>query len=258
LNIFKRARIRYILHRHQIPHPLWLQIAENLNVLQGLSAVEKAHLRELTTLFLYEKNFIGAQDLNLTDAMRITIAIQACLPILRLGLSCLSGWTDIIVYPGPFRVTRDIIDTAGVVHRQENILSGESWSRGPVVVSWADVEEDVKAIRRGHNVVIHEIAHKLDALNGNTNGYPPLHYQMSAPQWTATLSEAYQFLLQRLDHRQYSGINPYAASSPAEFFAVVSEYFFCLPDVLHAEFADVYQQLQLYYRQNPLQRLHSE
>ena len=256
MNIFRRARIRYILHRHAISHVLWLEITDQLSLLRGMTAVEKAHLRELATLFLHEKNVIGAQDFQLTDFIRVSIAVQACLPILQLGLSCLSGWTDLIVYSGPFYVNRESVDVAGVVHHQEQFLSGESWSRGPLIVSWMDVEQAMTDSHSGCNVVIHEIAHKLDALNGSTNGFPPLQYGMSVTQWTAALTDAYEGLVQRLEHRHSSKINPYAASSPAEFFAVVSEYFFCSPALLYSQYPEVYRQLRLYYRQHPMQRMH--
>lgn len=256
MNIFKRARIRYILHRHAVPHKLWLDIVESLTVLQGMSSVEKACLRELSTLFLYEKNFVAARGLTLTQSMRVIIAAQACLPLLRLGFNCLSGWTDIIVYPGAFRVSRDSVDAAGVVHHQEQVLSGESWSRGPLILSWADVERDMLESHSGRNVVIHEMAHKLDALNGSSNGFPPLHSDMPIPRWTEVMSHAYQSLTLGLEQHCHAFINPYAASSPAEFFAVISEYFFCAPETLHSHFAEVYRQLQCYYRQNPLLRRH--
>ena len=116
MNIFKRARIRYILHRHAIPLDQWLEVTEKLPVLLGLTAVEKAHLRELTTLFIHEKQFAGVQELQLTDAMCLIIAVQACLPVLRLGLGYLTGWCEIVVYPRAFRVSRDNRDAAGVVH----------------------------------------------------------------------------------------------------------------------------------------------
>ncbi|HEY8158642.1 MAG TPA: M90 family metallopeptidase [Methylobacter sp.] len=258
MNIFKRARTRYILHRHAIGHDLWSGAVEKLPLLQGMTAVEKAHLRELSTLFLYEKKFFGAQAFVLTDAMCLTIAIQACLPVLGLGIGCLSGWTEIIVYPEAFRISRDETDEAGVVHHQEQALTGESWSRGPLILSWDEVERDRQDSQSGRNVVIHEIAHKLDTLNGSANGYPPLHYQMDVTRWTASLSTAYQSLVRQVDHRHLTCINPYAATNPAEFFAVISEYFFCAPETLHTHFADVYQQLKLYYRQDPLRRVHHE
>lgn len=258
MNFFKRARTRYILHRHAIAHALWAEVAEKLACLQGMTAVEKAHLRELSTLFLHEKKFFGAHELHLTDAMRVTIAIQACLPVLGFGIGCLSGWTEVIVYPGAFRIARDDRDAAGVVHHQEQALIGESWSRGPLILSWDDVERDMQGKQSGRNVVIHEIAHKLDVLNGSANGYPPLHYGMDVTQWAASLSAAYQSLVRRVEHHHRACIDPYAATNPAEFFAVISEYFFCAPEILHAHFAEVYQQLRLYYRQDPLSRVHCE
>lgn len=257
MNIFKRAHIRYILHRHAISHGLWLDVEKNLALLQGMTAVEKAHLRELTTLLLHEKHFVGVQGLLLTEMMCLIIAVQASLPILNLGIGCLSGWTDVIVYPGPFRVSRDTMDEVGVVHHQEQVLIGEAWSSGPLIVSWADVERDMLDARSGRNVVIHEIAHKLDGLNGSTNGFPPLHHGMSIPEWTAVFSEAYQTLRVSVEKHHYINIDPYAATSPAEFFAVISEVFFCSPETLQTHFADIYQQLRLYYRQHPLSRRHS-
>ena len=254
MNIFKRARIRYILHRYAIAYDLWAEVTEKLAVLQGITAVEKAHLRELTTLFLHEKRFVGAQGLQLTEVMCLMIATQACLPVLKLGMGCLSGWTDIIVYPGAFRVSRDEIDSAGIVHHQEQALIGESWSRGPLILSWEHVEMDNQGEHSGRNVVIHEIAHKLDRLNGTANGFPPLHSRMPITEWTAALSTAYESLVQRVEHHHRVCINPYAATSPAEFFAVTSEYFFCAPEVLHAHFKAVYQQLEFYYRQKTLLR----
>lgn len=254
MNILKRARIIYLLHRHSIDHRLWESTIKNLPLLQGLTAVEKAHLRELSTLFLHEKNIVGVQGIQITAPMRITIAAQACLPILQLGIALLDGWRDIIVYPDAFRVNRDETDENGVVHHGDRVLSGESWSAGPVILSWRDIELDKQLTQQGHNVIVHEIAHKLDMLNGKANGMPPLHTTMAPPQWTAALSAAYRQINARLDQHRQICVNPYAASSPAEFFAVFSEYFFCAPQILQTHFPAVYRQLRQYYRQDPLCR----
>ncbi|MCK9605555.1 MAG: zinc-dependent peptidase [Methylomonas sp.] len=253
MNFIKRAKTRYILHRHAIQHDVWHAVTDRLEILRGLTAVEKAHLRELSTLFLHQKTIIGI-DFPVTDEIRVTVAAQACLPILYLGLELLSGWTDIVIYPAAFHVNRDEIDDSGVVHRQARLLSGEAWSRGPVVLSWDDVEQDIRYIHHGHNVIIHEIAHKLDMLDGSSNGMPPLHFKMPIPEWTTALSEAYALLRQRVQQHELTCVNPYAASSPAEFFAVFSEYFFSAPQILARHFPLVYQQLQQYYRQDPLSR----
>lgn len=254
MNWLKRARLRYILHHHPIHPSTWQEITANIAVFHRLTAVEKAHLRELATLFLYEKKLVGVQGQDITDAMRIIIAALACLPVLGLGFGCLAGWTEVVVYPAAFRVRREEMDYAGVVHQHERSLCGESWSHGPLILSWDDIEHDIRPKPSGRNLVIHEIAHKLDMLNGPADGYPPLHYDMPVAPWSAALGAAYAQLVRRFEQRQRTCIDPYAAASPAEFFAVVSEYFFCAPEILRTEFAAVYEQLSLYYRQNPLLR----
>ncbi|MGR8934689.1 MAG: M90 family metallopeptidase [Gammaproteobacteria bacterium] len=256
MNIFRRMRVRYLLRRHALPHRLWWSVCASLAVLQGLSAVEKAHLRVLCTLFLRQKKFVAAQELPLTAAMRLAIAAQACLPILKLGLEMFSEWSTVIVYPDAFRIDRDVTDEHGIVHRQREVLCGESWERGPLIVSWATVEKDrLYGSTQGHNVVIHEIAHKLDMLDGSANGIPPLHYRMPVTAWSDAFSNAYARMQMRLEEHRQPFLDAYATVNPAEFFAVVSEYFFAAPDILHGHFPDVYRQLRLYYRQDPLQRL---
>jgi Mlc titration factor MtfA (ptsG expression regulator) len=254
MNWLKRARLHRILRNHPIPLLFWREAIRGCAPLQSLSAVEKARLRTLATVFLYEKTFSGAQGLVLTDGMCTLIAALACLPVLGLGFGCLAGWREVIVYPAAFRVRHEETDEAGVVHDRELHLSGESWSHGPLILSWDEIEQDLGEPEAGLNVVIHEIAHKLDMLNGPADGYPPLHYRMPVAAWSAAFSAAYEQFVRRVDHGYRTLIDPYAADSPAEFFAVVSEYFFCAPDILQAEFAAVYEQLTLYYRQNPLLR----
>lgn len=258
MNVFKRARIRYILHRHAIPHVLWCEISDNLSLLSGLTAVEKAHLRELTTLFLHEKNFVGAHQLQIIDSMAVTIAIQACLPILNLGFSYLSGWTDIIVYPAAFHISRDTMDAQGIMHHEEKDLTGESWLHGPLIVSWDEVQQDTLNSQLGNNVVIHEVAHKLDMLNGSANGFPPLHSSMDVSEWTHVMNSTYQALVKRVDQQHRVAINAYASTSPGEFFAVCSECFFCTPEIIYTHFGAIYEQFQKYYRQDPLLRLHGK
>ena len=254
MNFFKRLRTRYILHRFAIKHDSWQAAIQELNLLQGLSSVEKAHLRELSTLFLHQKSIVGI-NIPITEAMRVKIAAQACLPIMHLGLGLLAGWTEIIVYPSAFCTVRDEMDEYGIVHHNERVLIGEAWERGPLVLSWEDIEHDRICGYQGHNVIIHEVAHKLDMLNGRCNGMPPLHYHMSIPEWTSAFSEAYSELQQTLDHYHNTCVNAYAATSPAEFFAVFCEYFFCAPEVLRMHYPNVYEQLRFYFRQDPFSRM---
>jgi hypothetical protein len=243
---FKRIRTYYILKKKGLPDHLWLQITNKLPLLASLDATEKARLRVLSTLLIHQKSFFGANELKITLEMKIAIAAQACLEILELGLDSFNGWQEIIVYPAAFKVERETQDEIGLVSKEKNVLSGEAWGQGPVILSWDDVERDSYTLREGHNVVIHEFAHKLDMLNGRANGMPPLHPTMEISQWTESLSRAYAHLIERLKHH-HNEINPYAATNPAEFFAVMSEYYFTAPQILIQYYPKVYHELRAYY-----------
>ena len=194
-------------------------------IFKGLSAVERARLRELTTLFLHRKAINGVQGLTLTTEMAIAVAAQACLLILNLDIDSYDGWVEVVIYPGAFRVDRDSTDSMGLVTRQNRVLSGVSWLRGPVILSWDDVASGLTA-PSGHNVVVHEFAHKLDMLDGSANGVPLLHSGMARQAWVTAFSEAFNRLQHLASYGYQLDFNAYGATSPAEFFAVASEYFF--------------------------------
>jgi Mlc titration factor MtfA (ptsG expression regulator) len=215
-------------------------------LLASLDAVQLAKVRVLSTLFIHRKTFFGAHNLEVTLEMKIIIAAQACLEILELGIDSFEGWSEIIVYPAAFKVEKEVQDDYGLVSMENNVLSGEAWGQGPVILSWEDVERDSFTLREGHNVVIHEFAHKLDMLNGRANGMPPLHPNMEISEWTKSLSSAYAHLMKRLEHH-HQEINPYAATNPAEFFAVMSEYYFTAPKTLIKHYPKVYRELKAYY-----------
>ncbi|HUQ74771.1 MAG TPA: zinc-dependent peptidase, partial [Burkholderiales bacterium] len=139
-------RRRRVLDKHRIDDALWAKATAGLDFVPA-----SPKLRELVLLLLAEKEFTGAHGLELTDEMRVSIAAQACLPILELGLDWYAGWRGIVVYPGDFRVRREEVDEAGVVHEWEDDLAGEAMPGGPVVLSWDALARD-PAI----NVVIHE------------------------------------------------------------------------------------------------------
>lgn len=209
----------------------------------------------MASRFLQTKAFSGAGGLQVTDQMQDLIAAQACLLILELDLSYFDGWQEIIIYPQPFIVRRDETDSAGLVHEMQQVLGGEAWGRGPVILSWSDIEPEMDYYRDGTNVILHEFAHKLDMLNGDANGMPPLHASMQRKTWTQVFSQAYEQLNQQLASHHHTSINPYAAENPAEFFAVTTEYFFEEPQRLHQAYPDVYAQMHRFYRQDPLSRI---
>lgn len=243
----RRWRMRRILKRHPIPHHVWQSVTKRMLVLKGLDAVQMAHLREMATWFLDQKSINGAQGLDVTLSMKVAVAAQACLLILNLGETHFDGWVEVILYPAAFRVKHVQLDNIGLVRNEASALTGESWLRGPVILSWDDVARDAYHGEAGHNVVLHEFAHKLDGLTGSTNGMPPLRRGMSRKRWAEALSGAYAKLLQQVENNETAFINPYAATNPAEFFAVLSEYFFTAPDILKNCCPSVHKQLTLFY-----------
>jgi len=249
LKIWRRRRV---LARHRIDDAAWNAVVASLPFLRGLSAEELRRLRELALLFLAEKQFTGAHGFALDAAMRLSIAVQACLPVLALGLDRYGDWSEIVVHAGDFKVQISETDDHGVVHEFDDERAGESWPRGPVVLSW-----DAAVHAPDMNVVIHEFAHKLDMANGEADGMPPLHSGMDRRVWVAAFRSAYEGFCDAVDRDKATWLDPYAAEAPAEFFAVISEAFFESPNETRRRYPDVYEQLKLYYRQDPANRLPS-
>jgi hypothetical protein len=241
LSDWKRKRV---LAKHRIDDALWQRATGRLSFLPP-----SPKLREMALLFLAEKDFAGAHDLAVTDEMRVSIAAQASLPVLELGLDWYSGWRGIVVYPGDFRVRREEMDEHGVVHEWDDELAGETMPGGPVVLSWDAAAHDPLI-----NVVIHEFAHKLDMLSGTVDGMPPLHAGMDRSAWQRAFGEAYAGFHDALERGRDTWLDPYAAEHESEFFAVVSEAFFRDGKETQRRYPDVYEQLKLFYRQDPAAR----
>ena len=249
---FKTWRQHRILTHELVPDNLWQGIVKRLRFLRGLTPDELERLRQIVTLFLHTKQISGAGGLAITEPMRVIIAAQACILILNLTLDYYDDWVEIVVYPGEFIRNYEYTDENGIVHRTREPVSGESWPAGPVILSWEDA--DGIGAEPGYNVVIHEFAHKLDMLNGNANGYPVLHQGMSRQTWSHVFSKAYTDFCKQVETGEETVIDPYAAENPAEFFAVLSEVFFEMPLPIKQHFPEVYEQLALFYRQDPAQR----
>jgi Mlc titration factor MtfA (ptsG expression regulator) len=241
---------RVVLRQRPVPLELWAELCRRLPLLQGYEPAVRERLRELTSRFLARKDIQGAGGLEITVPMRVLIAAQACIPILNLGLQWYRGWVSVLVYPDEFLARHDFVDEAGVVHEGAHARIGESWSQGPVILSWAHAEEDAWAGDCG-NVVIHEFAHKLDLLNGYANGLPPLHREMSRRAWTRAFTDAYEDFCERVESGEAVPFDEYAVEDPGEFFAVLSEAFFVMPRLVLKVYPEVYAQYRAFYRQDP-------
>ncbi len=237
---------RRVLKTHPIRDQLWSWLVQNHPIVEGLDGAQLSRLRELSTLFIHEKRFEAAEGLRLEEYMPAVVALQACLPVLELGLEWYGNWRTVVLVPRGFVGQQREVDAAGVVHEWSESLSGESWERGPVVLSWEDVE--ASGWGEGYNVVIHEAAHRLDLLDGLLNGRPALHPGLGPEEWDRVLGASLAELRRRVRLRRRSALDPYAADSEAELFAVASELFFEKPRSLAADYARLHDLLARFYR----------
>lgn len=244
----KRRRIR------AQPFPAaWRDILKHrVPYVRAMPADLQLQLKQHIQVFIAEKAFIGCDGLRITDEVRVTIAAQACLLILNRPRDYFPNLRQILVYPGSFVVNREHTDGIGVAHHARQVLSGESWSQGQVILSWHDTLEGAAIPDDGQNVVIHEFAHQLDQEKGAANGAPILRRRAHYAGWSQVLGAEFNALQARAAQGEVSLFSDYGATDPAEFFAVISEVFFEQPQHMAADHLALYRELTQFYRLDPL------
>ena len=228
----------------------WRRVCASVPWVDRLDPDRDARLRALTAQFLYSKTITPISQLVLDPDQRCTLAALCCLPLLEFGVEGLHGWSQLIVYPDAFRVQRDHVDAAGVLHAGDDLLSGEAWESGPLILSWADVQADLDDPEAGCCVAVHEMAHKLDMLDGAIDGTPPLPRDWQRA-WARDFQSAYDAFVVRVDSGHETAIDPYAAEANDEFFAVCSEYHFSAPQPLRDEMPAIAAHLERFYGASP-------
>jgi MtfA peptidase len=254
-----RTLVRRAALRRQPFPPAWREILRRrMPLFARLPAAHQLRLKRLIPVFLAEVPLIGCNGQPITDEVRVLIAAQAGL--LRLGrrpafAPLFPGLRQVLVYPGAFVVRRERPGPGGLVHAERQVLSGEAWQQGQVVLAWADVLAGAAGADDGHNVVIHEFAHRLDQEGGAADGAPPLpagrHLRARQRRWAQVMAEEFQALRTRLARGEPALIDAYGATEPAEFFAVLSELFFERPQALAAAHPALYNELAGLYRVDP-------
>jgi len=220
-----------------------------------LTPEEQHELEGHVQVLLEEKHFEGAGGLEMTDEVRLSIAAQAALLLLNRGEpDYYPGLSSIIVYPASYVAPAKQQRPDGTIVEGPQARSGESWLRGNVVLSWRDVRHGAGDEGDGRNVVIHEFAHQLDGATGETNGAPPMPSAEASREWSRVLAREFDELRAQLRHTPRTFLGRYAATSPAEFFAVATEKFFEEPIELRERHRDLYEQLKSYFRQDAAER----
>ncbi|PPE70312.1 zinc-dependent peptidase [Caldimonas thermodepolymerans] len=251
LSRWREAREAHLLRRHEIPAGLWHRVLDAYPFLARRSAEDLAELRRLATLFLRRKEFTGAGGFQITDEVAVAIAAQACLPVLRLGLHLYDGFVGIVVHGDQVVARRTVVDETGVVHEYDEVLAGEAMEGGPVTLSWQDVQEAGQSAELGYNVVIHEFIHKIDMLDGEPDGVPPLPDRARREAWIAQIDDEYERFCDEVDAGVETFLDPYGAESVDEFFAVAAEAFFVAPGSFRAAHPRLHELFRDYFRQDP-------
>lgn len=223
---------------------------KNIPYLRNLSAEDRRELEGLVRIFLAEKSFEGCGGLELTDEIKLTIAGQACLLLLHRETDIYPNVDSIVVYPSAYRVPTQQHDGMVVIEEDQTRL-GESWQRGLVVLAWDHVLSGAAQPRDGQNVVLHEFAHQLDSEDGVMNGTPELGARARYTSWAHVLGDEFEELSRRLHAGRSTDIDPYGATNPAEFFAVLTEMFFEKPRALERRHPELYAALAEFYKQDP-------
>jgi len=233
--------------------PEWRDLlAHKVGHWNRLSAEERSRLEALALGLIADKAWEAANGFELTDEIMVVISSQAALLILGLPEDSYRGVHSILVHPTTLVLTGPHSQVSGLVSDEPMAILGQAVYEGPVVIVWDTALDEARHPGRGHNVVFHEFAHKLDMLDGTVDGTPPLADQDQFDRWVRVCTEVYdRVVVGEGGHtlRAYAGVNP------GEFFAVATEVFFDAPAELRAEHPDLFGVLRDYYRQDPATRV---
>jgi len=230
--------------------PGWEKALETRVALyRALPVPDRAEIRRQTLVFLSEKSFEGCSKLAVSEEMKLTVAAQACLLILRRPGDYYPRLRSILLYPHPFIAKLSWAEEEGLVHEEEEERDGESWREGAVVLAWDEVRRDSRG--GGRNIVLHEFAHQLDEEDGTADGCPLLADPDLRARWTKVMTGEFGRLGREVDAGRRTFLDEYGAEDPAEFFAVATESFFTRGRLLARRHPDLYDLFRRYYGQDP-------
>lgn len=256
---FFKARRRKKLLKRAIPTAWVEHLRKNCAFFEKLDAPTQQKLLGFINVFLDEKSFEGCGGLLMTDEVRVTIAAQACLLILNQDTQYYPRLRTILVYPSTYQA-RSVTSEGGFEAEGQSARLGESWGTGSVVLAWDAVVQGGHNRQDGLNVVYHEFAHQLDQVNGSADGLPQLGKGISIfdsasrdrlQKWAVVMSEEYENLCSDEDKGRKTLLDKYGTTNPAEFFSVATESFFERSRTLARKHPELYEQLKMFYRQDP-------
>ncbi len=226
-------------------------VARHVPLIARLPAADQDRLYRLMQLFLKEVPLEPCAGLALTDAMRVTIAAQACLLLLKLPYPRYHRARRVLVYPADFVPRTVRLPQSGELVTPDAPAAGQAWHSGVVILAWDSARQGALAADDGHNTVLHEFAHLLDAEDGAFDGVPLLDSESEYRTWAAVLAEHFAAHGQRTEAGEATVLDPYGAQNRAEFFAVATETFFERPIELRRDQPRLYALLVGFFKLDP-------
>jgi Mlc titration factor MtfA (ptsG expression regulator) len=250
---FFKSHRRKALRARPFPEAWRPIVAASVPYVSTLSPEDRSELEGHVQVFLDEKKFEGCGGLEMTDEIRVTIASQACLLLLHRETDYFPDLDVVLVYPNTYVAPTREYFAGGVALADRQARLGQSAS-GVVVLAWDAVRRGASDVHDGHNVTLHEFAHQLDQEDGAVDGAPVLSGRAMYTAWAHVFGDEFAHLVDDVAKNHRTDIDAYGATNPAEFFAVVTEMFFEKPRQLRRRHPELYQQLALFYRQDPAAR----
>ena len=250
---FSKKRRRQQLRAKPFPVTWRSIIIRNFPTFRRLPRADQIELLGHVQVFLAEKHFEGCGGLELTDEIRITIAVQACLLLLHRRTDYYPQLTSILVYPSSYIAHEKRHVSANIWQEgDEHRLGHTGRSLGSLVLAWDDARHGALNPSDGRNLVLHEFAHQLDFEDYATDGAPALATKAEYRSWARVMSREFAALRTAAETGFPTVLDIYGAESPAEFFAVVTEAFFERPRALRAQNPDLYAEFARFFRQDPI------
>lgn len=246
-----RNKRRKRLRATPLPGAWWDIIDANVPLVRGMDKFDREELGGIVQVLLHEKKFEGCGGLEITDEIRLTILAQAAILLLRRDTGYYPTLKSILVYPTAYIVPQEHPNPDGTISSHGQVRLGESWYGGALVLAWDHVLHNAINHDDGQNVTLHEFAHQLDGVATGMDGAPELATQECYQSWARVLGSEYEQLINQLHNGHKTRIDPYGATNPPEFFAVVTEAFFEKPGMLNQHYPELYGELAKFYQQNP-------
>ncbi|TWT53608.1 hypothetical protein Pla22_12380 [Rubripirellula amarantea] len=230
--------------------PAWRSALErHVQFYVALPKPDKRRFESLMQIFVDEVAITGIRT-DVDDQTISLVAASAVIPIFGFEYWEYAGLGEVLIYPNRFGEnfesshpdTDHVLGMVGAGH-----LSGVMILSKPDLVAGFDISNDKR------NVGIHEFSHLIDKADGSIDGIPATIPRDVVRPWIEWVGNELRSDATKLAPKRRH-IDDYAFTNEAEYFAVLSEYFFESPSVLAAKAPQLYQMLEKIYRQDTRQR----